>query len=685
MALPPVIALSRTLALRFAPDSEFWAGSTLNLTTSPSASATGRTVLGADPTSALAQAFGLGVGASRYYATPENSAYFNSPNLSIYSGGGLIQGNAVANAFASGLGDTNADAQVINVGLANVGYLARFNGKLEIGTGANPVLGISANPFTASASAGTDSALAPLVSDPPPLTTLNANALVRGLEGNGAILTPVFYGQPNATVAADATLNFSSWPIGTKATASADAKGLEGYTIKAVPGGDGTGQATISGDATARLTLKGTPSGPLQQLDLSGNAIGIDHSSIFGAPTLNTAVSGLGLALLDASQTALKPADVNLKSLQGIGLLASDINTNGGNDTISGVGGYADFGFSSGTPGLRDAAGIDRSTINTGLGNDTVYGAILNEKEVGLDVNGDGSIASTTFLDASARNPLIAGGFDGIRNSVVNMGLGSDAILGTSNQSSLDASLGNDVIDLARSKDSNLDGGQGNDVIQVDQLAVGNTFAGGFGNDRLALTAGDGNRLDGGFGQDLIGCGSGQDTVAQSNAGACYDAASSTQFASALADDHFWNGLTASQKDDLWSSGNFVVGGQLLGQIDTTSDFVAGVGGDTLELSASLASINESLWQSSATALFDVVAGSLHALDGGTSTKLGVVVDTLSEIKSLGIGAPSMAYATDTHQLMFDADGDWKQGSVSLGTVNMTNASDLKKSNFAFA
>ena len=123
----------------------------------------------------------------------------------------------------------------------------------------------------------------------------------------------------------------------------------------------------------------------------------------------------------------------------------------------------------------------------------------------------------------------------------------------------------------------------------------------------------------------------------------------------------------------------------MLGQIDTTSDFVAGVGGDTLELSASLASINESLWQSSATALFDVVAGSLHALDGGTSTKLGVVVDTLSEIKSLGIGAPSMAYATDTHQLMFDADGDWKQGSVSLGTVNMTNASDLKKSNFAFA
>ena len=161
MALPPVVALSRTLALRFAPDSAFWAGSSLNLTTSPSAIATGRTVLGTDPTSAQALAFGLGAGASRYYATPENSAYFNSPNLSIYSGGGLIQGNAVANAFASGRGDTDADAQAINVGLANVGYLARFNGKLQIGTGANP--------FTASGSAGSDSSLAP-----PPWTPRSA-------------------------------------------------------------------------------------------------------------------------------------------------------------------------------------------------------------------------------------------------------------------------------------------------------------------------------------------------------------------------------------------------------------------------------------------------------------------------------------------------------------------------------
>ena len=676
MALPPVVALSRTLALRFAPASEFWAGSSLNLTTSPSAIATGRTVLGSDPTSAQALAFGLGAGESRYYATPENSAYFNSPNLSIYSGGGLIQGNAVANAFASGRGDTNADAQAINVGLANVGYLARFNGKLEIGTGANP--------FTASASAGSDSAVAPLM-DSPPQTALNATALVRGLEGKGASLTPVFYGQPNAAVAADATLNFSTWPIGTRASASADAKGLEGYTIKAVPGGDGTGQATISGDATARLTLKGTPTAPQVQLDLHGTAIGIDHSTIFGAPTLPTTVSGLGLALLDVSQTALTPIQVNLGSLQGIGILASEINTNRGNDTVVGRGGYADFGFNQGTPGLRDAAGIDQSTINTGLGSDTVYGAILNEQDLNLDVNGDGAILASTFLDGSAQHPFLQGGFDGIRNSSVNTGLDGDAILGSSNHSSLNTSLGNDRIALGRSRESNLDGGQGNDVIQIDELGVNNSLSGDFGDDFLSVAAGDGNRLDGGFGQDLSSGGTGRDQFVQSNAGAAYQAASSDAFARALTDGQFWNGLSPQQKDDLWSTGTYVVGGQLLGSVDTMANFVAGSSGDTLEISASLASISQGLWNSDATALFDVVGGNLNILDGSGPTKLGVVVDTLAEIKSLGIGAPSMAYATDTHQLMFDADGDWRQGSISLGTVNMTTPSDLKKSNFAFA
>jgi hypothetical protein len=99
MALPPVLALARTIAARFAADSEFWAGSSLNLTTSPAATATARGVELTDPINATAWAFGLGTGNSSYYADPENLDYFNSPNLSIYSGGGLIDGTAAAKAF----------------------------------------------------------------------------------------------------------------------------------------------------------------------------------------------------------------------------------------------------------------------------------------------------------------------------------------------------------------------------------------------------------------------------------------------------------------------------------------------------------------------------------------------------------------------------------------------------------
>lgn len=682
MALPPVTALARTIAARFAADSEFWAGSSLNLTTSPAATATARSVDLPDPTSATAIAFGLGTGASRYYTSADgNDAFFNSPNLTIYSGGGLIEGNAAAQAFASGRGNTSADAQAINVGLANVHYVAQFTGALKIGT--------SKNPFKASALAGTGSLLEPLASEPGPSTSLNASAIVRGLEGLNSLArsadaeAPSFLGQPNAAVEADATLNFSTWPIATEASAAADAKGIEGYIVKAVPGGDGDGKASISGEATAKLALVGTPTGEIKQLDLSGNAIGIDTSSLYGAPTLNSYIYGKGLALFDASKTALTPAEVNLQSLQGIGILNSEIYTNRGDDRVLGLGGYADSGFNSPTS-WRDAAGIDQSIINTGMGNDWVYGAILTEEDVNLDINKDSIISADTYLDHSALAGG-EGGFDGIRESKVNTGLGDDAIQGSSNQSNLDGSLGNDIIQLSRAYKSELQGGMGNDEIIIEQLGINNNLQGDFGNDKISVSAGDGNKLDGGFGQDLNTGGSGIDKFIQSDAGVAYNAASSDSFAERLTDGDFWGSLTTPQQENFWATGT-LISGEVTDSVDTMANFKSGISGDSIEISSSLASITQSLWNSSATALFHVVSGQLVAYEGGPNTKLGVVVDTLAEIKTLGMGAPTIAYATDTHQLMFDADGDWSKGSISLGTVNMVDpGTTLSKSNFSFA
>ena len=56
------------------------------------------------------------------------------------------------------------------------------------------------------------------------------------------------------------------------------------------------------------------------------------------------------------------------------------------------------------------------------------------------------------------------------------------------------------------------------------------------------------------------------------------------------------------------------------------------------------------------------------------ASAIGVVVGSLEAITHLGVGAPTLAYATDTHQLMYDADGDWSGGSLSIGSVTLGDA-----------
>jgi hypothetical protein len=164
-------------------------------------------------------------------------------------------------------------------------------------------------------------------------------------------------------------------------------------------------------------------------------------------------------------------------------------------------------------------------------------------------------------------------------------------------------------------------------------------------------------------------------------------ASSSSTLAEEFADQPLWASLSQGQKDTLWDTGQLVSsdGSQLFGSIDTVRNFQAGNGGDVLEISNSLASVTQKLWVEKG-AIFGVDAnGQLSvqeaSLDG--SNRVGVVVGSLADIHKLGIGSPSIAFATDTRQLMFDADGNWGQGSISLGTVNVASGS-LTKSNFAF-
>ena len=544
---PITTALSRAVALQLDQGTTYLGGG-LQLTIAPSAQASNRVIEPAlQPIGSIATALGLGLGSSRFLASPGNAAFFSSPGLSVVTGGGSIDGTAAATANTTGRNNNTADATAVNIGLANLDVISRGGAVLQIGS--------TAAPLSASAIAASRSLLSPQAT-PLLAAQLSALATVRGLEGaapdapatlrtelatlrtepstpvgtaapRGFASLPTFYGQPSAAVKAAATLNLDPGPTATEARAVADAKGIEGYRVFALAPGlaatPGT-PALVAGIATASLDLVGAPPTPALPAELSATAIGIDRSEVRGPGSGPVVFQGAGLALLN-TPALLPPESLNLQSLQGIGIARSDLQSNGGDATVVGGGGFA-APNSGGLLPAMDAAGIDRSTILTGSGNDTVMGRIYTEQQAGVDANGDGVMAPNVFLDASALTGG-QGGFDGIRNSVINTGSGNDGVFGSSSGSAIDAGSGNDLIQLDRARTSSLEGGFGNDSVKVTDLALDTSFRGGFGNDTVQVANGDRNRLDGGYGQDLVNGGTAmQTTFIQSNAGAALDAAS---------------------------------------------------------------------------------------------------------------------------------------------------------------
>jgi hypothetical protein len=59
-------------------------------------------------------------------------------------------------------------------------------------------------------------------------------------------------------------------------------------------------------------------------------------------------------------------------------------------------------------------------------------------------------------------------------------------------------------------------------------------------------------------------------------------------------------------------------------------------------------------------------AGLLAGLFGGS-----VIVETIFSIPGLG-------------QLLYDADGDWRRGTITMGTINIAGDGSLKKENISF-
>jgi len=681
---PVSTALSRAVALRFDPNSIVVGGTGIQLQVNPSATATARTIEGVGPILASATAYGLGAGYSRYYEGLPSPDLFNSPNLFIQSGGGLVQGHAESSARSEGRGDQTASALATNVGLANLTYLDRVGAPLLIGT--------PSQRFTATAYATNRSALGPTDPTSPPTSNLTANAVVRGVEGSGSDSTfgTSILGQPVANVGAEANLDFCAPEHNLHATGQADAVGIERTLVKAVPNGSGNNAAQIGGDAIATLNLSGGTTATVQKLDLSSTAIGVDHSRIFGAPTLNTTVSGGGLATIKGTAQdglILDPASARLSDLKGIGIACSEIFTGRGDDAILASGGFANAKGYAMAPGSQpDAAGIDGSVIATGMGNDLLFGTVLNEVEANEDANGDGVLAAGVFLDRSANDSAFPAGFDGIRNTSFDGGLGNDSVRGSSNGSAFEGAMGNDAIDLDRARNSSLWGGMDNDLLRVNGASENVSYWGSLGNDTLKAGNGSGNKLDGGLGIDISEGGSGTDFFLLGDSAASLTATSNDQTNSTLLSAGYWQSLSDAQKQALWSSGQVRdTTGNLIGGVDTINNFQAGAGGDVLEINGALASLTNDLWRNQG-AIFSVDnKGALSVQEGSSgSNRIGVVVGTLADIQKMGMCSPNIAFATDTHQLLYDADGDWRKGTISMGTLNIAGNGKLSKDNLSF-
>jgi hypothetical protein len=57
--------------------------------------------------------------------------------------------------------------------------------------------------------------------------------------------------------------------------------------------------------------------------------------------------------------------------------------------------------------------------------------------------------------------------------------------------------------------------------------------------------------------------------------------------------------------------------------------------------------------------------------NGTGNLEQAMIVDTMANIQGLGtVSNAHLAYATDTGALMFDANGDWSQGSRTVAVLN---------------
>ena len=393
-------------------------------------------------------------------------------------------------------------------------------------------------------------------------------------------------------------------------------------------------------EVAARSLLVGNDNEETLVGGLNAEAVGIQHADITSLGSSNS-IGGSAVASIGAQNLgdniSSDPYTITIGA-SAIGVDDVLVRSNGRTNTnvLGASNVQVDLsgwdGFDGDAVDQLNSFGIRSSAITTSAGDDRIQGSArstINQFETLLgdgsfDVDG-GGIVDSTIATGSGNDTVIGTALgdglsasQGFVNSTVNTGLGNDTVTGGAQGSNFLMGLGNDVLTLEASE--------------------GSILSGGIGNDNLKITgASSSSRLDGGIGNDLVQGGSGADVLH-----------------GGVGNDQIKGGAGADQ---------FIFkGADMLSGTDQLLDF-NGAEGDTITLSSSLTGLTKG-----AAVTFVSVA---EVMRGTANLEQAVIVDTMANIQSMGMVSQShLAYATDTGSLMFDANGDWSQGSRTVAVLN---------------
>lgn len=700
-AIAEAEALSTAVGIRPQNQAVLDSGGLIVLNIDPRAESSATSADAYENSYARSNSFGLGTGTSYFYDNPGTQAEYhyqadglNSPDLQTLLGAtGTIDGLSEATARTTSSNNATTEAIAVNVGLGNLNLQSEDNSILRIGTPDNP---FEARALAASASNATDDCGC----DDEPVSTLKAVAIARGIENELEGTPKTIIGQPVANVAATAHIAALTTNSAVQGTSIADAVALQGVDLSTTPNGNGDGTATVVGNAKATTGMKGLvpkdlsvphPGSDEPALEFKARAIGIDAGTteqpgtIRGNSGNQNIIQGTAEAILDVQNDSYlvnsHVFDENCieTELTAIGIRNAEITTGLADDRVIGL-----AGINTGVAILQedtshvDLAAIRNTNIRTGLGNDVVIGEITSLPKADEFDTQTSELAFNGFQGGIAnsevdRDPAIN------EANTVRTGIGNDFVGGSARDYIFEGGIGDDNIDLDNAWNTHLIGGLGNDSLTADGTTQGLKLFGGMGQDQLTGGNGDGGQftgddyIDGGAGIDISTGNGGKDTFSYAYGTGALNGTSNEFVNEQLLDEESWNTLSNLDQE------------VILGQTERVMDFTSGVesSGDVLELSSSLGTITAQQWQDEG-----VIMTASQAENPLNANRVGVIVDSLDNIQSMGSNSRNYAVAVEdggnSGLLLFDADGDFSQGSQVVAHLT-GNLNNMNKENIAFA